>query len=392
VVLARNEACGLPRLLYGLEDFVERGGELVVVDTGSTDDTVAIARRRGCRVEAVNERFDAVLRTSQAAEIERRFAKAEEGPLVTPGQRLFHFGDARQHAGLLVANDFVLQLDASDQVLAMDVDALDRWVGSGNVGAFEYNQHYGNVALRISRFYERSRYRWEGRVHETLNATTGADAIPASKIRCDTTQLLLRHHMDQNKPRNYLAGLALQVLECPQKPRWWHYLGRELFYNHWYRSAIPVLEAHAAMENAWSAERSQGLCFVGQCLEALGSASDAKEAYHRAFALDPARREPLLRLASTCCRRGEFEVAAKCATEALAIPHTSGYPELEANYTWIPHSLLYWSLFWLGRKGEAQAHWEIYRSLAPEDSQIREHARLFPPAGAAGVRGGDAPN
>ena len=87
--------------------------------------------------------------------------------------------------------------------------------------------------------------------------------------------------------------------------------------------------------------------------------------------------------AAACCRLGEFEVAAQWASQSLAIPHTNPYPELEANYTWLPHSLLYWSLFWLGRKDEARSHWETYLSLVPEDSMAREHARLFPPATAA---------
>jgi tetratricopeptide (TPR) repeat protein len=384
VVLTRNEAWGLPRLLWSLEEFTERGGEVLVLDTGSTDATIAIAERHGCRVEPVHEQFDAELDDAQAAEIERRFAKGEDGPLVTAGQRLFHFADARQRAGLLTTNRFVLQLDASDEVPALDIDAFDRWIDSGDVDSFEYDQLYGNIKLRISRFYDRTRYQWEGRVHELLVATGQADATAASRMRCDPTQLVVQHHKDENKPRNYLAGLALQVMKYPQKPRWWHYLGRELFYHRWYESAIAALEEHAAMEGAWPAERSQSLCFLGQSLEALARIDEAKEAYRRAFTLDPTRREPLLRLATTCCRSGEFEAAAQCASQSLTIPHTSPYPELEANYTWIPHSLLYWSLFWLGQKDQARAHWETYRSLAPEDGTMLEHARLFPPLRAAG--------
>ena len=137
------------------------------------------------------------------------------------------------------------------------------------------------------------------------------------------------------------------------------------------------------MEGAWPAEGSQSLCFMGESLEALGRVDEAKEVYRRAFTVDPTRREPLLRLATTCCRLGEFEVVAQCASQSLAIPDTNPYPELEANYTWIPHSLLYWSLFWLGRKEQARTHWEAYRSMAPEYSVTRAHMRLFPPASVA---------
>ena len=87
---------------------------------------------------------------------------------------------------------------------------------------------------------------------------------------------------------------------------------------------------------------------------------------------------------------GEFEVAAQCASQSLAILDTNPYPELEGNYTWIPHSLLYWSLFWLGQKDQARAHWEAYRSLAPEEC-TREHARLFPPASVAAYEASPQP-
>ena len=371
----------LPRLLFTLEDFVERGGELLLMDTGSSDDTIAIARHYGARIEEVYGQFDSKLDRDQAVEIDRRFAIEGDAPLATPEERMFHFGDARQHAGLLAANDFVLQPDAGDQLSAMDVDAIDQAIAAGGVSAFEYTQHYGNDVLRIARFYDRNCYRWKGRVHEVLFPTT--DGPPLPKVRWDKTQLAVRHHHDPFKARSYLAGLALEVMDRPEEPRWWHYLGRDLLYHYKYRSAIAVLDKHVAMESAWITERSQSCCFIGECYEELGSISEAKAAYRRAFELDATRREPLLRLAKLCCERREFEDAVNYATESLAIPQTNAYPELEVYYTWFPHSLLYWSLFWLGRKREAREHWEIYRSLAPLHTILREHARLFPPVGDA---------
>jgi glycosyltransferase involved in cell wall biosynthesis len=378
VILTRNEERRLPRLLDDLREFSDRGGDVVVVDSGSTDNTLAIAKRAGCRVETVNDRFDSLLDSAQAAEIERRFARAGEGPLVMAGQRLFHFGKAREYAGGLAANSFVLQIDASDEVPALDIDEFDMWIGSQGVHAFEYNQRYGNVGLRIARFYDRSQYHWEGRVHEILSTTVEPAPAPASTIRCSPKHLMVRHHKDEDKSRNYLAGLALQTLEYPQKPRWWHYLGRELFYHHRYESAIVALEVHARMENAWLTERSQSLCFIGECHEALGRVHEAKECYQRAFAMDPTRREPLLRLAAASSAQCEFDAAERWARQSLEIPPTNAYPELEGNYTWVPHCLLYWSLFWLRRRDEARVHWDAYRALVPDGSLIHEHARLFP--------------
>src|SRR5690606_30738411 len=113
---------------------------------------------------------------------------------------------------------------------------------------------------------DRTRYRWDGRVHELPIAIDPASTPRSSRVRCDPSQLQVRHHKDENKPRTYLAGLALQVMERPEQSRWWHYLGRELFYCFHYESAIAVLEQHAAMESAWPAERCQSLCFTGQSL------------------------------------------------------------------------------------------------------------------------------
>jgi len=53
VVRAKNEARHLPALLDGIAAQSVRGAEVVLVDSGSTDGTVAIARARGARVETI---------------------------------------------------------------------------------------------------------------------------------------------------------------------------------------------------------------------------------------------------------------------------------------------------------------------------------------------------
>jgi tetratricopeptide (TPR) repeat protein len=148
-----------------------------------------------------------------------------------------------------------------------------------------------------------------------------------------------------------------------------------------------VLEAHAARPDAWIAERAASLCLSGLCFEALAAPAEAEARYRQAFELDPTRREPLLRLAALLQARGDFAGAAAHATAALAIPRASAFAEPDANYGDAPHVLLYWALFWLGRRAEAREHWEAARRLAPGRADVAAHARLFGLPGSAGEPG-----
>ena len=72
VIPAYNEAALLPRLLDTIDAARDRfaGGrdqiEVIVADNGSTDDTAAIARARGCRVAPVEKRMIAAARNGGA--------------------------------------------------------------------------------------------------------------------------------------------------------------------------------------------------------------------------------------------------------------------------------------------------------------------------------------
>jgi hypothetical protein len=379
VVIARNEAHTLPRLLGGLGEVLGRGGEVLVLDTGSADGTPDVARRRGARVVEAGDRFASELPADRAALIEHRFALHGEGPLVRPGMRVFDFAAAREHAGALAASDHVMQIDASEEVLVMDVDFLDGIVRAGTAAQIEYRLISEGMSIYARRLYDRRRMRWVGRAHEALwpREPAAGQRREAPVLRCTEAQLLLRHHWDPGKVRPYLAGLALDAIEHPDQPRWLHYLGRELHFHGWHRSAIPLLEAHAARPEAWLAERAASLCLGGLCLEALGDPAGAEAFYRRAKALDATRREPFLRLAALCQARADLDGVVEHATAALAIPRTSAFAEADAHYGYLPHALLYWALFWLGRRGEARDHWETARRLAPDRADVAAHARLF---------------
>ena len=374
VVTARNEARTLPELMGTLGAFRSAGGEIIVVDTGSDDETIRVARDAGARVEAAGSRFHSVVTEEQAATITARFARHAEGPLVQSGQSLFDFGRAREFASRLASNDFVWHIDGSDVVESIDLAFLDAQVRSGLVNGFYYVVRLGTASFRVFRFFDRRLYAWRGRVHEVPMATRAP--MPGSRITCSEDQLSLRHNRHE-KVRNYLAGLALEVLDDASTPRWKYYLGRELYYERRYRSAMAVLREHVRMKTAWHVERADSLRLVGACLEALGRSDAAAESYFRSARVDPSRREPLLKLALLCQRRGDFQGSIAFAAAALTVPRTGPFIDAEEHYTSDPHAILYWGLFWLGRREEAKGHWETCRCMAPANEKFREDARLF---------------
>lgn len=376
-IVARNEARTLPTLLASLQPFLAQGGEVHLLDTGSDDGTASVAAEGGCRVTTVGSRFDMRLTAHDEARINGLLV-GEEQAGTTAGQRVFDFAAARQMAASLPTTDVILQLDGSDEVLRLDIAALDARIARGTAGGFACRMRLGDSMFTMVRFYDRRWYRWEGRTHEGLYPIPGPDAsvIPPT-VPCPETEALFVHHR-QVKERTYLAGLALQVLESPGQSRWRYYFGRELFYVGAFRSAIVHLDAHAAIDSAPSLERTQGLCFIGQCHEALGDPLAADAAYSRASAADSSWRDPFLRRAALASTRGDFAAAVLLAERALAVPYPSGATEVEANYTWRPHAILYWSLFWLGQRDDARRHWEAFVSLAPSAVvAATRHARLF---------------
>src|SRR5262249_24507481 len=304
---------------------------------------------------------------------------------VSSGQRMFHFANARQFASALARNRFVLHLDASDDLIALDIDFLNGQIAGGKFGSFNYWREFssmssaqGSLSYLESRFYNRELYCWKGYTHEAIFLeATSEHCCPACYV-CTKQELFAPHSKDENKLRSYnLPALASDLLNEPDDARWQHYLGRELYYFHWYRSAIPLLEKSASAGEAWDAERSESWCLAGSCYEALEETERARQCYQRAVDIDGSRREPLIKLAGLSCRKSDFRASVEFSTAALEIPRTSGYMEYDANYTYVPHAILYWSLYWLGERKQARRHWERCIHFAPDCRQFREHAKLF---------------
>lgn len=220
VMIVKNESSFIAASVTAARRFTH---EVLVADTGSTDDTAAIAAAAGARVVHIP----------------------------WPGS----FADARNQAAALAENDLIVFLDAdevADGAPAVFKKTIAR-LAPGTAARVVLRNHgpnaestWDNQALRI---YDRRAYQFVGNVHETLVSPDGTPA--RSSLTVEAPVLTVDHHgyrdpqvVISKAHRN--AELARTELADPTLPyaargRVMVDLGRSLYAAEEYDDALPVL-------------------------------------------------------------------------------------------------------------------------------------------------------
>lgn len=381
VLIARNESKTLPRLVASLEQFKARGGEIVLMDTGSSDGTAQIARDLGCVVHEVGDRFTHILTKETAEDINLRFVRPfKEEDIVKEGDRIFDFANARNHAASLAKNDMVAMPDCDEVYTMLYLDGVEEIIRAG-ADQLEYNfvfahdEHGGEVVKFLhSKFYNRAKMRWVGIIHEVLQHNPGA---PVNRVRLGEDVIKLEHWQNPETNRSgYLKGLALSVVHEPTNDRNQHYFGRELLYTGRPKSAIRQLEVHLAL-STWAEERSQSQIHIGDAYMSLGQTKEAIHSWIDAFDTCPTRREPLMKIAEYYYRVKSPDHVIVYANAALNIPQSSFYASFQPYYEHLPHEFLYWAYWHKGDKALAHFHFKQCIKRLPYHSQYLHDIRLF---------------
>jgi len=360
-LIARNEAKMLPHLFASLEDFKRRGGRVNLCDTGSTDDTVKIAREWGCEVQEVGEIYRHTITKEQADKINARFVVENEYPVVEEGDKYFDFASARNASVEMATSDWICTVDADEQLTKLDIDKINEIILSDpNLAHFEYNFVFSHlpdgrelIKFVQSKFYNRKKMEWQGIIHEMVTAKPnggGASYMLGEDI------FKLEHWQNPETDRSgYLRGLAVDCFNHQEKDRNSHYFAREMWWNGRPWSAAKEFKRHVDMK-CWPAERAESMLFLGDIYGAMGHPEEQIEWFHRALQTDPGRREPLIKLAQTYLRRKEWMPANFYATAALELPWSGYYGSPKSFYENEPHEILYTSKGWLGDIPGAQKH------------------------------------
>jgi glycosyltransferase involved in cell wall biosynthesis len=371
-IITRNEEHTLPLLLKSISNFIDAGGEVVILDTGSTDNTVDVAKELGCKV--YQDSFDGFIETEHLESV----IWPES---VKTGDRYFDFSAARNVAASLCTNDWIQVMAADEVFVDYNPTIIENIITKGSASAVS-NLHYYSVTQdgklstpqQVTYIYNKKVHYFKNVVHEVLYPINKNEPYVIETAN----NIVSVHHKNMDTDRShYLVGLIEGVYREPS-PRNLFYLGRELMYNHDYENACIILN-EAVIGNQYTHEASQALIFKGNCMEKLGDTEGAVLSWVNAVAIDTQRRDPAMTLANFYYLLGDAPRSAFWASAALTIPNDGTkdvrlFPEYYSSY---PHKILYWALYHMGDIQSARKHFEKAIELDPEDVQLQKEKEFF---------------
>ena len=388
VLITRNEEQTLPRLLASLEDYKGRGGEVCILDTGSSDKTVQIAKDWGCMVREVGEKYLHTITKNEADAINSQFIVDEE-PAVKEGDRYFDFASARNESSSLAKNDWVCTIDADEVLTKLDVDKLNEVLEDKNLAHCEYefifaHDNFGNPSIQFvqSKMFNRTKMQWVGMVHEYIAPINGG----GTHTYLSTDTFLLEHWQIPGDRHSYLKGLLMDCYLHPEKDRNSHYTARELMWSGRPKSAIKEFERHLTM-GGWHAERAESHMFIGDCYGTLKDKEKQVEHYNRAYWMDPERRAPFMKLAWHYLLNNKHEQAISYANACLNIPWRAFYANNRAHYEHEPYEILYRASGWIGNIQDAQKYSLKCLEYQPHNPIYLRDTRYYFEYGASDIDG-----
>ena len=312
----------------------------VLVDTGSTDNTIEIAKSLGITVHQIH---------------------------INP----WRFDDARNAALALVPAD-------ADYCVAMDLDEimLPGWyekVQKAFVEGIDRPEYRfitawddkGNPVTEFNgfRIHRRNRMRWIYPIHEVLECYDGEETRKVYNFES--------HHLpDHDKPRNYLELLQKAAEKNPDA-RNLYYLAREYFGHKHYEEARQTLHKYLEV-SVFPAEKSFAMRMMAKCEPEL-----EEDWLLRAMEEYPSR-ESILALANYYYRNQKWAECHLVAKRSLDFKDRNN-AFLTEQWAWghMAYDLIAVSAWRLELYEEAYEYGKKAVQLSPNDEQLRTNLEIF---------------
>lgn len=318
---------------------------ILIADTGSTDDTVKLAKKHGAKVEHI---------------------------CITP----WRFDDARNAALALIPRDIdiCVSLDLDEELQPGWREEIER-VWQKDTTRLRYKFDWGaGIAFYYEKIHARHGYRWTHPCHEY--------PVPylIEERYAQTDMLMVVHKPDPTKSRGqYLPLLEMSVKEDPVDPRNAFYYARELSFHGMWSRAIEECERYLALPGAtWANERCYAYRVMARSYAELGDTANALRCARLGVVEAPNTREPWCEIAKLTYRGGRWAECYGAAKSALAIENREWVYTVDPE-VWgaMPHDYASIAAWNLGMKEEAVEQVKLALAFDPGNSRLQDNLRLM---------------
>ena len=338
-------------IVWNEEDLLEKAvastvglaDEVVVVDTGSDDGTVALARELGCKV-------------------------------ITGADRM-HKGQSRNRSLDEATGDWCVALDADEMV--QEPKALRAFLEDTDAQAAYMVEHVinGTGAITLShsrlRCWRHGTYRYKYRAHEIPLPVNGAGKV----VR---TNFAMEHRPPSDrrvwKPQYFLDRLTLDVKENPGEGRPLFYLGRQYCYGGEWQKAVDTLEQYLVSPGY---DQADALHFLARAHGGLEHKARRTDALYRACSIKPERRDWWGELGEMYHADGKMRMAIGVLKCALEIPPDRTTYVSAHWYGAHIYDLLARCLWNIGRVDEGAGYARKALELDPANERLQKNVYHF---------------
>lgn len=344
-MIVKNEEAVLARCLQCVTKIAD---EIIIVDTGSDDETCAIAQRFPVKLYHYDWQDD--------------------------------FAAARNYAFSLATMDYILWLDGDDVISELDQQKLLDWKHSEiqpDMVMMKY--HIGLDAQGQPLFsYYRERllkrsmqFQWVGAIHEAIT--------PQGEIQY--SEIAITHRKEKANDPNRNLRIFEKLLDQGNmlSPREQYYYARELYYHERYEQAIHQFDAFLKRRQGWVENCIDACRLKGRCHQLLKQNEQAMSALFESFHYDVPRAELLCDIGFLFYEQNAYHQAIYWYTRALDCKmqeKNGGFVEPDA-YAFLPYLQLSVCYDRIQDHPKALYYHEQAKKLKPNHPLIKQNDAYF---------------
>ena len=345
-LIVKNEENNLKKCLKNAKEYAD---EIIIVDTGSSDNTKIIAK------EFTDKIYDFVWCDD--------FSKA----------RNFSFDQS--------TCDYCMWLDADDFLTEKSVKAIIEWKNSQKecdilmcpyVAGFDEKLNPTFVYLRERIIKKSPLFRWHDRVHEVI--------VPSGEIQTNN-EILIYHGKKVKKysDRNLMIYKKMIALGEPFSPRNQFYYARELYFNKFYDEAIHEFSKFLTDGKGWKENKIEACLNLSKCYRIKKQNDHALTTLFGSFIYDLPRSEILYEIGNIFMDKGEYNKAIFWLKQALKSQNNinnGSFVNSDTN-TFLPAIQLCVCYDKIGDLLNAYHYNEIAKFYKPEDKAVKQNSLYF---------------